>query len=109
MKAMASVVITSLCYALAAALVAVALVGCATRPPAPAAQVITRDVLIQVPTPCNATVDRPAFPDTRQALRAAPDIDRAVRLLGAGRALRDAYIAALEGALAACRDPTALH
>ena len=109
MKAMASVVITSLCYALAAAPVAMALMGCATRAPAPVAQVITRDVMVAVPTPCNATVARPQFPDTRQALRAAPDIDRAVRLLGAGRTLRDAYITALEAALAACRAPTARH
>lgn len=83
---------------------ALALTACATdHPPEPVVQI--REVRIPVPTPCTPTVARPDFPDTHAALAAAPDVDRAIRLLGAGRALRDAYIAALEGALAACRAP----
>lgn len=89
---------------LIALVTALALTACATtRPPEP--RIVTQEVRIPVPTPCNASVARPDFPDTHAALAAAPDIDRAVRLLGAGRAIRDAYIAALEGALAACRSP----
>ena len=83
---------------------ALALTACATTR-APEPRIVTQEVRIPVPTPCTPTVARPDFPDTHAALAAAPDVDRAIRLLGAGRALRDAYIAALEGALAACRAP----
>ena len=93
-------------FAIAGTIVSLSLSACATtRPPEP--RIVTQEVRIAVPTPCNAQVERPTFPDTHDALQGAADVDRAVRLLGAGRALRDAYIAALEGALAACRDPTA--
>lgn len=85
-------------------LAALLLAACATtRTPEP--RVVYQEVRIPVPTPCQpdaAVLAVPDFPDTHAALAAAPDVDRAVRLLGAGRALRDAYIAALRGALEAC-------
>lgn len=93
----------------ATVIAALALAGCATtRTPEP--RVVIQEVRIPVSTPCQpdaSVLVTPAFPDTHAALVSAPDADRVVRLLGAGRTLRDAYIAALRGALDACRDPTA--
>lgn len=86
---------------------ALTLSACGHVPP-PEPVVVTREVHIPVPTPCTvATPQAPDYADTRAALQAAPDIDRATRLLVAGRIQRDAYIAAILDALASCRAPSA--
>lgn len=93
--------------ALAITFAAMALAACGTtNTPAPEARIVTQVVRVQVPTPCNVEEPaQPAYPDTAAALRAVPDVDRGTRLLLAGRELRTAYIAAVLGALRACKAP----
>ncbi len=79
---------------------AIWLAGCAGTPkPAP----IPREVMVPVSVPC--VVDPgpdPVYPDTDAALAAAPDVATGVRLITAGRLLRDARIGELKAALAGC-------
>lgn len=62
-------------------------------------------VKVPVPVPCvSAQLPAPPdYPDTREALRAAPDLAEFTRLLSAGWPLRDARLTALEAAVEACR------
>ncbi len=62
-------------------------------------------VKVPVPVPCVSEdfPKRPVYADTREALRAAPDLDEFTRLLAAGWPLRDARLTALEAAVEACR------
>lgn len=87
------------------ALITCLLLAACQTPAPPVERIVTQEVRVPVPVPCNVSAQLlviPTWPDTREALRAAPDVDRAVRLLGAGRIQRDAYIAALHGALSIC-------
>lgn len=61
----------------------------------------------QVPLPvsCAAMVAALDAPDTPDAIKAAPNIQARVRLLLAGRKLRDGKISELQDALAACDLP----
>ena len=64
-------------------------------------------VKVPVPVPC---VDKdfpksPTFPDTVDALRAAPDHETFDRLMQAGWVLRDARLRALEVEADRCRKP----
>ncbi len=50
---------------------------------------------VYIPTPVSCVdkgfKDRPALPDTDAALKAAPDLDSFIKLLLAGRTIRDAW------------------
>jgi hypothetical protein len=79
-------------------------------PPAPEPIIRTVEVRVPVPQPC-PILDRlgpaPTYPDTAEALRAAPNLFERVKLLVAGRALRIAREAALIAAAQACGNPAA--
>jgi hypothetical protein len=81
--------------------------GCAAAPerPRPEPEIRTVEVQIPVVVACPALArlgPEPAYPDTAEALRAAPNIYVRTQLLLAGRGLRIARQAAVEAALAAC-------
>jgi hypothetical protein len=81
---------------------ALALAGCATTG-AGVAKVVTREVPVPVPVKCRPNLGpAPAYPDTDQALRAAPDLFGRVQLLAVGRLQRIAHEAELLAALGAC-------
>ena len=63
------------------------------------------EIKVPVPVPCvSADFPKPpTYPDTREALRQAPDQAEFTRLLAAGWPLRDARLTALEAAVEACR------
>lgn len=79
---------------------AIWLAGCGT-PPTPRIEV--REVKIPVAVACAADPGPdPTYPDTDEALRNVPDVATGVRLITAGRLLRDARIGELKAALAGC-------
>lgn len=84
-----------------------ALAACTTTgAPRPEPEIRTVEVQVPVPQPCPAGERlgaAPVYPDTDAALGAATDIFERVRLLLAGRELRNARLSAVEDALAACR------
>ncbi|HWA60477.1 MAG TPA: hypothetical protein VG939_03845 [Caulobacteraceae bacterium] len=76
------------------------LAACATAPPA---HVELRTVQVPTPVPCRPAVGpEPAYPDSDEALRQAPDLFARVKLIAAGRLMRIAREAELKAALAAC-------
>lgn len=83
---------------------AVLLAGCATAPATPPERVVTVEVAVPVPSPCVPANLGPApeYPDTDEALRAAPDAATRYLLLGAGRLLRIARANEVEPVVAAC-------
>lgn len=83
---------------------AAVLTGCASAPVPPPTL-----VKVPVPVPCVSAQlpGPPDYPDTREALRAARDVDEFTRLLAAGWPMRDARLTALEAAVEACRAPAA--
>lgn len=84
-----------------ALILAMALAGCATTVPEP--RIETRIVEVPVPTPCAVTIPvEPAYPDSKAALDAAPGIFEKVKLLLAGRELREAYKNEVKAALIGC-------
>lgn len=83
------------------------LAACSTTPKAPPEPVV-RTVEVQVPVPVACPVDEPpvvAYPDSRTAIRSAPNIAERARLYAAGRPLREATEAELRAALRACLTP----
>jgi hypothetical protein len=63
----------------------------------------TVEVKVPVAVPCKPDLGpAPSYPDTRAALMGAPDLFERVKLLLAGRELRDAWIGAQATALKAC-------
>ena len=76
------------------------LAGCATTKAPPPVE-----IKVPVPVPCVAAdfPKPPTYPDTREALRAAPDVAEFTRLLAAGWPLREARLKALEAAIEPCR------
>ena len=83
------------------ALAALLLAGC-TTPGEP--KIVTKEVSVPVAVKCAADPGpAPAFVDTRAALMGVSDIFARTRLLLAGRAQRDGWIAELEAANAGCR------
>ena len=81
---------------------AVLLASCAGGPP-PEPKIVVKEVRIPVPVPCAADPGPvTVYPDSPEALKAAPDLFARVQLLLAGRALRDADLAAGRAALRAC-------
>lgn len=76
------------------------LAGCAT-PPEP--KIETRIVEVPVAVKCAVTIPvEPAYPDTKEALAAAPGIFAKVQLLLAGREVREAYKNEVKAALIGC-------
>lgn len=81
---------------------ALALASCRTAP-TPEPIVRTVEVRVPVAVACVPTLSaKPTYPDTDAALKAAPDIFEAVRLLLAGRELRRPRESELEAALLGC-------
>lgn len=63
----------------------------------------TVEVRIPVAVPCVRSIpERPQYPDTPDAVRRASDIEARVRLILAGRLLREAHEAELRALLSAC-------
>lgn len=82
-------------------LAAVFLTACASTPPRTI--ITTVPVNVAVPVRCNPMIGpQPMYPDTTDALRSAPDIFERVKLILAGRDLRDAREIELSKALAGC-------
>lgn len=81
-------------------LLALALAGCAT---APEPKIETRIVEVPVVVKCAVTIPaEPDYPDTKTATDAAPGIFAKVKLLLAGRELREAYKNEVKAALIGC-------
>ena len=84
------------------------LAACQTAPktrPEP----VVRTVEVQVPIAVACPVEEPpvvAYPDSRAAIRSAPNIAERARLYAAGRPLREAAEAELRAALRACLTPS---
>ena len=79
---------------------AIWLAGCATPGPP---RIEVREVKIPVAVACATDPGPdPVYPDTDAALQAVPDVATGVRLITAGRLLRDARIGELKAALAGC-------
>ena len=79
---------------------AAVLTGCAS-PSVPPPTIVK----VPVPVPCVSEdfPKAPTYPDTREALRQAPDQAEFTRLLAAGWPLREARLKALEAAIEPCR------
>jgi hypothetical protein len=79
----------------------VALAACETPGRTPPLEII--EVPIPMTVKCAEKLGpAPAYPDTPEALRAAPNIFERTKLLLRGRALRDARAAELTAAIAGC-------
>jgi len=79
--------------------------ACGGRLPDPEPIIKTVEVKVPVTVPCPALESLgqpPAYPDTRQAIEAAPNLLERVKLVMAGRELRAARERALNAALEAC-------
>lgn len=82
---------------------AFALAACGGESPPVEPLVRTVRVEVPVPTSCALKVGpKPDYPDGDEALRAAPDLFERVKLLLAGRGMRQSREAELEAALAPC-------
>lgn len=92
------------------AIAALALAGCA-HTPEPEIRTVEVKVPVDDPACAREAVARlgeaPAYPDTPEAIRAAPNLFERVKLLLAGRELRIAREAALADALTACASSVA--
>lgn len=88
---------------------ALALAACThTAPPEPIIRTVEVQVPVDDPACAREAVARlmpaPAYPDTDEALRAAPNLFERVKLMLAGRELRGAREIAITDALEACAD-----
>lgn len=80
----------------------VLLAGCAAREPVVRTVTVNVPVAIEcVPVTLGAAPD---YPDTDEALRAAPDAAERYRLLFLGRLLRDARLGEVESVILSCRE-----
>lgn len=79
------------------------LAGCATDE-APPVRTVTVEVAVPVASPCvpAGLAPAPEYPDTADALRAAPDAAQRLLLMAAGRLLRTARLNELEPVVAGC-------
>ena len=85
------------------------LAACQTAPKA-LPEPIFRTVEVQIPIAVPCPVTEPpvvAYPDSRSAIRSAPNIAERARLYAAGRPLREATEDELRAALRACLTPSA--
>jgi len=85
------------------------LVGCAGQSPhltEPVVQVQRVEVPVVRPCPTLSSVGHPPkLPDTNSALQSAPNIAERVKLLMAGRALRDGWMSNADQAITTCSRP----
>ena len=79
--------------------------GCATDNAEPALRTVEVRVPVAVPCIAKDFPAKPAYPDTREALKAAPDQAARYRLMAAGWPLRAARLQSLEAAVEPCRQP----
>lgn len=86
---------------------ALALAGCTTTAK-PKPEEIVRIVVEKIPVAVSCVREdfptKPTYPDTKEALRAAPGPEDRYQLIARGRELRDIRLAQLEPAVEACRD-----
>lgn len=83
-------------------IMALTLAGCAGGPPLDP-KIVTQVVDHPVPVRCAPNIGpEPAYPDTDDALRSAPDLFTRVKLLVAGRGMRIARDVQKSAALAGC-------
>lgn len=82
----------------------VSLSACATIEP----KIITREVKVPVVLPCvgQSVPQPPAYPDTNDALKAAPNAASRYTLMAAGREKRSARLDLLERVVDICRLPS---
>lgn len=88
-----------------AALPLLLLAGCQSGPQLTEPRIEIQRVEVPVPVPCGASEAAgpvPAMPDTEAAIRAAPNLFERVKLLMAGRELRNTWIAGATDAMRAC-------
>ena len=78
--------------------------GCATTPE-PEIRTVTVNVPVAAQCVPKSVAAAPAYPDTDDALRSAPDAAARYLLLFAGRMLRAARLAELEPTVEGCRTP----
>ena len=79
--------------------------ACASTPQvAPEPRIVTVEVAVPVPQPCvpAGLAAPPEYPDTDDALRAAPDAASRYQLIAAGRLLSRARLNEVEPVVAAC-------
>ena len=88
-----------------AILAALALTACSTTLPRPEPKVEIQTVYVPKPVSCvdKAFADLGAVPDTKEALQAAPGLDRFTQLLLAGRSIRDAWSASARAQIEICK------
>lgn len=91
-------------YGLLAILAAGSVSACASTGAAPEPRIVTVEVAVPVASPCvPASLGAPPeYPDTDDALRAAPDGATRYQLVIAGRGLREARLNEVEPVVAAC-------
>lgn len=95
---------------LTAAVIAGFLAGCTgDKPATPEPIVATHDVAVAVQVPClkrfeDVKAKKPTFPDTPEALAAAPNIYEATKLYKAGQKLHIGWESLLEKTLTACAE-----
>lgn len=80
-----------------------ALSACATTPPEPVIRTVEVKVPVAVACVPKTLAGPPTYPDTAQALKAAPGAADRYQLLAAGRLLRAQRLAEIEPVLEACR------
>jgi hypothetical protein len=82
---------------------ALGLAGCAHDPTTLEPVVKTETVKVPVPVHCKPDIGpEPVYPDTPEALKAAPNLYERVKLLLAGRVQRTQRLIELRAALTAC-------
>lgn len=80
------------------------LTACATTGTVPEPRIVTVEVAVPVASPCvpRKLGPPPEYPDTREALRLAPDAASRLQLFAAGWTLRVARLNELEPVVAGC-------
>lgn len=93
--------------ALALAALAPGLAACPGAP-RPEPQIVTKTVEVPVSTPCpDRRGPAPQYPDTGAAVHAQPNLFERMKLILAGRELRDARLAEDDAQIKACAAPIA--
>lgn len=88
----------------AAIAAALALGACATTGSIPEPIIQTVEVRVPVPVRCNPDMGPdPIYPDTSEAIRAAPNVAARAQLYAAGRLMREQREREYQAALAECR------
>lgn len=94
--------------ALILAFAAALLASCANKPE-PVINPVPYNVPVPVPCIPDNLLPPPVYPDTDTALRAAPELADFLKLLYAGRQLRDKRLEALESVVEKCHQVTPIE